>query len=684
MKHYFYIEKQQLLNMQKRGQVTAFILIGLLILLLVFGVVAVRQGYLNKALEKLGFARTAPMQVEPLQNFMESCVKQISLEGINLIGMQGGYTNLPEDKIPNSQFTPVEEVLNIIPGSELKTALWFRERGNGIQVLDIPSKARMENELADYVSLNFELCINNLTSFEEQGYILSGSGIPETEAIISDTKVRVTVDFPINVAKDEKEFSLEKHTAEIDSKLGELYKVAAEIMNAEYEQTFLENKTINLLVAYDSEIPFSGLDLSCTEKTWSKPETILKLKNVIFENIAAASIKKTSTNLKIDSLEYLQFDPLKNSHSDLDVNLMYIPEWPTLIEISPSEGNILRGNTLAKKAGGGAASLIASFVCISDHRFIYDIKYPVLITLRDPSGLIFQFATEVIIDNNQPRLNTLELPQTPDIENQICQYPQKEVTVVTATYNPEGELMPLTNVDLSFKCSPASCPLGVSSENINEPILKAKVPLCFNGLVEGNKEGYASGKSLYSSNEESGSEVLVALEPMYNKNVVVKVIDKSTGEIRGPYESEQISFQFAHKQLTYTINYNYPGQTEIPLVVGDYNINSYLTRKSTWPVTTKKQAIENCVDTRDPGLIGFFKTTQHCETIEIPSMEFENALTGGAVFENSFTRQELSSTNPLTLYVLSDQIPSDIDSMQNIQLALETNKDHPLFKYPEA
>ena len=126
--------------MQKKGQVTAFILIGLFILLVVFGVIAVKQGYLDKALQKLGLVRVVPTQIEPVQSFLESCVKQVALEGIDRIGLQGGYINLPQDPIPNSQFTPVPEVLEIIPGSELKTALWFRERGNGIQTLKIPSK----------------------------------------------------------------------------------------------------------------------------------------------------------------------------------------------------------------------------------------------------------------------------------------------------------------------------------------------------------------------------------------------------------------------------------------------------------------------------------------------------------------------------------------------------------------
>ena len=667
--------------MQKKGQVTAFIVIGLVILILAVGVIAVKQGYLNKALEKLGLIRTTPEQVDPVQDFLESCVKRITTEAVDLVGLQGGYVNLPEDPIPNSQFTPINENLEIIPDSNLKTALWFRERGNGIQVLEIPSKQKIETELEDYVNVNFPVCLNNLSYFTQEGYLLQGSGTPKTEATITDNKVRVSVDFPLTVSRQNAEFGLEKHSIEIESNLGELHSLATQIMQAQYEQTFLENKTLNMLVAYDSEVPYSGIDIGCGEKIWSKPETILKLKNILHENIAVTTIKNTNIDLK-QELEYLQFDALKGTHNDVNVNLMYIPNWPTLVEINPSEGNILRGNSITRSSGV-ASSLISSFVCLGDHRFIYDIKYPVLITLKDKDGFIFQFATEVIIDNNQPRINTLEVPQIPDIENPICQYPQKDLLIATATYNNEGELIPLTDVNLNFKCSPASCPLGQSSQNYNEPTLKAKVPLCVNGIVEGRKPGYFTGKSLFSSNQETNDEVLVALEPIYTKKVNVKVIDKNTGEVRDPYESEQISFQFNHDQNLYLINYIYPDQNEIQLIIGDYNIDSYLIREPTWPVTTQKQEIENCVDTRDPGFLGLFKSTQHCEKAEIPSMELSHVLTGGAKFTHSFTREELASEKELTLYILSDDLPGDLESMQKIQIAVEVNKDHPLFREPE-
>ena len=666
--------------MEKKGQVTAFIIIGLVLLILIGSIVAIKQGYLDATLEKLGFVKTAPIQIESIQNFMSSCVSEIGKDGIENIALHGGYNRLETDGIPTTPFTPLQSNLEIIPGSDLKTAVWFRESGNGIQEFNIPSKQNIENELNFYVNERFIFCLQNLTSFSEQGFIMEASGTPETETTISNNRVNVDISYPIKITKDNTEFNLEKHSASIDSNLEELYETAIELINKENTDTFLENKTLAALIAYDPEVPFSGMDTSCTEKTWYKPIVVEKLKNIIFENTAAIRVKGTNAKTKKD-LEYLQFDALKDN-KNLDISFMYIPNWPTVIEITPSEGNILRSNSIGKRTGSGAQALVSSFICLSDNRFVYDIKYPVLVTIRDNSGLIFQFATEVIIDNNAPRINRQTILDIPEVNEEICKYPRKNAEITTSTVDEHGDLMPLDNVALSFKCLPANCDLGSSKLEGREPILKTMVPLCFNGIIEGRKEGYLSGKTIFSSNDADEEKILVTLEPKYKKKVNIFVIDKESGEMRKPYDTEQISFQFGSKEQNFIANYNYPGEDEIELAAGDYNVNSYLIRNSTWGITTKKETIETCIDTKSAGLLAFFKNERHCEKTEIESMELEYALTGGGNFEVSFGREELSSNEPLNLYILSDTIPSDLDGMQRIQISLETNKDNPLFKYP--
>jgi len=668
--------------MEKRGQATAFIIIGIVILVVIGGIVAVRQGYFGNLLEKIGLTKGAPTELKPVQQFMSSCVSDIASHGINLVALQGGYINFPSDNIPTTPFTPLSESLEVIPGSDIRSSVWFREQGNGIQQLNIPSKTIIENEIADFVNENIGFCVNNLTAFESEGYEISNARNPRTVVSMNDNSVSVNVEMPLSIMRNGIEFSLDNFNADIDSSLGKTFNIAKNIFEEENNQLFFENRTIAMLVAYDEEVPYSGVDFSCTERVWSKSDSILKLKNIMFENIAASGLKG-NRNAPTD-LEYLQMDGV-SVPSNFDVNFLYIPEWPTVIEINPSEGDILRGNAVTKKAGSVASTMLASFVCISDHRFIYDIKYPVLVTVRGDDGLLFQYAFEVIIDNNQPRINNLEQIDYEDVESPICNYPQKDVTVVTGSVDSFGDVVPLDDVSLTFNCYPANCPIGISKRNANgEPVLNAKVPLCFNGIIEGNKEGYFNGKSLFSSNTES-SPVLVTLEPLYKKEINVFVIDKEgNSNPREPYSTEKITLQLVNEDLGYSTYLNYPSENnQLELLAGDYQITAYIVRNSTWEITTEKQILENCIDTRAKGLMGFFKSEEHCETTEIESMDFNQVLTGGAAFKFNFDRKNLAEDNELNIYVLSDPIPGSLDEMQKIQISIFTNKDNPRFKYPD-
>ena len=97
-----------------------------------------------------------------------------------------------------------------------------------------------------------------------------------------------------------------------------------------------------------------------------------------------------------------------------------------------------------------------------------------------------------------------------------------------------------------------------------------------------------------------------------------------------------------------------------------------------------KQTIESCIDTRDYGLLGFFKTKQVCSSAETEPMEFDTILTGGATgVEHTFIKEELANDNQLNLYILASPIPGSLEELERTQIEVETNKDHPLFKYPE-
>ena len=210
--------------MRKRGQAAVFIIIGLIVLIVAISLIIIKRDVLTDLFERISTERTTiPQQVRPLQDSLDSCVTQITKDAVITIGLQGGYINLKEDSIPNTEFTPLGNNLEIIPGSDFKTAVWFRERGNGIQELNVPTKTDIENEIENYLLENFGSCVFNLTNYEEKGYLISASGIPKPSVEFGDGKISAIVNFPINVKISDTNFTLSQHRADIDSGLGKLY-----------------------------------------------------------------------------------------------------------------------------------------------------------------------------------------------------------------------------------------------------------------------------------------------------------------------------------------------------------------------------------------------------------------------------------------------------------------------------
>ena len=666
--------------MKKKGQVTAFIVVGIIVLVVLIGFFSVRwaveKGYFDNFIKG---AKEKPLQVAPVSNFLNSCVKSLTEEATVIVGLQGGYIELPSDSIPTSDYVPVPTNLDILPNSDLKTNVWFRERGNGIQIARPPTKEKVEQEIQDYVNSNFVDCVSNLTVFTNQGYGIAIKDVPKTTTRLFKNKINSVVEFPLQVGISDETFELKNFNSEVDSELGGLYEQALKIFEKQNNDLFLEKKTLNMLVAYDSIVPFSGTDFTCTENFWSKRQVVNDFKNILYENTAAITIKGSDA-ITNDATNYVQFD-VGSVDPKTTVSFLYLPDWPTLVEIEPSEGDLLKGDLMTKQTNNIVSKAISSFFCINNHHFVYDIKYPVLITLRSEDGEIFQFVTEVIIDNNQLRENKYETFDTPDTTSQICQYAQNPLSVNAFTYTPNGEIIPLDEVSVSLKCFPASCPVGFTS---SEGTLDTFVPGCVNGIIDATKQRYILlVKPIVTTTDET-EKISLILEPKFKKEVKVKIIDKSTGEIREPFESEEISISFRSKSATDSQSLIVPGEINtVDLFEDSYTISAFVLRESTWKITFPPQNFEKCIDVSS-GVLGIFGVTnKKCFDVDSEKQEFDQVPTGGAEFEFDFRRIELAEDTVLEIYVPVDSIPSNAGGLLRIQNAIETNAESENFKYPQ-
>ncbi len=635
-------------------------------------VYVVKTDYFKSEFEKEQNKVKVPSQLAPVKNFLDSCVAQLVEDGADILGARAGYyKRLPVDVIPRSIVNPFSNSLQLFGNVEIP--YWYYESANNIQVNQMPTVEEMEAEILTYVSENFnEYCISQLSSFVEQGYDIELDTFGNNGSItIQDTHIETIFHFPISIELNEVSVELEKHFADVDVNLGRLYDVAKIIMQEENKEFFLEEKTLDVMSVY-GEIPYSEIEFSCEKKVWSKQEVVDDFKKIISTNLGALRIDGSDFGRDRDIYNYFVLD-VGNVRGLNTATFSYMEDWPFEVNVYPEENGILVGDAITQHAGGIAGDFLSDIVCINNYHFVYDVKYPVLVTLVDDEGYVFQFSTMVSIDNNQLRENTLgnfEYESEGDLGNSFCGNAIIDTTVAVIDASSMGYV---SDADVFFKCFTTECNMGNTE---SDGLLDTNFPQCINGLVRANKQGYFSTEETISTNVASQTTVL--LEPIYELNYEIKVIEN--GNVRNPDEDEAVVFILTENNTGFITNGDGSEDT-IELISGDYSVKSYITKNSEFDIEIDGGEVMKCVNVPRSGILGIFFKEEKCFNFNLEDAEMDEVVVGGAEFEFSVSRN-IAQSEEITFYTVFNKIPEDYDDVYDIQTSIILNAFSEGFKYP--
>lgn len=659
----------------KRGQITIFIILGIIILILISIIVIFRNSIFQNDFDiEARKSSQVPEQIKPIKSFIDSCVELTSREALDIIGLQGGYINIPIDRVPRGPFNEFSNSLEVVPNNLV--AYWFYESSNNIQKTQVPSIEDMEVEINNYINLNLGSCLEELSSSEEYTkYYINFQGSPEAKTSIDTNSVEVTVYYPVNIYLNEIGKLIENHYAKLDVPIGELYGISKEVLNKEYDENFFSKKTIDILSVYE-EIPYSGVSLDCNAPTWTKSKVVNNLKNLVSMNIGATKLKGSQYSLSDESHKYFELETNTNNNQ-INSFFLYSQNWPLSIDIYPSENEILTSDQLTRITGNKATEVLSKILCLNTYNFIYDIKYPILVSL-EKDNYVFQYALQVIIDNNQPKINELGDLDLEEVPFDICSRKVTPITVNVLGKN-RNQLKPL-EADVSYQCFATSCYIGKTQlDEFNDYSLKALFPECLNGQVIAQSDGYFTTKEIIDSNEETS--VSIVMKPFYAFDYDIKVIEKSSGYIRDLAEDEQVTFEFQNLDEDYTL-YLTKDSSELQLIEGNYQLKSYLTKKSSSKFKIGSQEISKCIKIPRPGILGLFLKTERCATTLIDETELDEAIVGGVTSE--FTIDSMKSNkNKVTLYVIFDKVPTTFNDLSEIEKNISSNSEIPQYNKPE-
>ncbi|MEK6904032.1 MAG: hypothetical protein AABW87_00380 [Nanoarchaeota archaeon] len=640
---------------KKRGQVTTFVILGIIIVAAVLIVLyASRIGVEEEAGEEVSL----PLQVREVHSYIASCVEKTANDALQIAGMQGGFIEI-EDESPRNLVNEFSSSLEVIDGGST-AAYWFYEKSNGIKVSNVPSLEKIEREIEGYINDNLEKCAD-LETFEQQGYLFNKADVI-SQVDIGAEKVIVSVNYPINVDLKGSQFRLEKFRVAVNSDFGRFYKIARAIYDIEDQELFLENKTLDFMVVYD-EIPYSGVDFSCSPRSWVKENVKRDMKRILARNIPFIKIK--GGNYGFSEKDYFVVKSL-SVNKDTDVNFQYNQEWPFQMEVIGHENDaILRGQPYSTE--NELSRFLMPIFCMNQYNFVYDIKYPVLITLSDGDDL-FQFAYQVIIKNNQPR-EAKVLPLDIDfVENSpICEAKQDNVVIYTLQKDENENYIPLGNVDVSLACVNAICKIGKSDDR---GILQTQIPSCVNGRLMGSKEGYNKGEETITM--AGDGSLSVSLDKVFEKDFGVFVMDDNP---RGLSISEQAYITLENLDNGYTASIVYPGVEKINLIAGRYHIISYLLLKSQTGIEIEDKKIKVCSNIPRSGALGVLGLTEKkCTEQKIEGTILDQVIVGGNDFEFDVTVQDLVNNKKVLFYIDYAGIPLSYNQISKINEKIKKAK----------
>jgi len=195
--------------MDKRGQVTLFIILGLIIFAAVGFMMLFKgeviQSYLDSQLSKSGVSP----EIEPINEFVLDCIETTTYDGLFVIGQQGGYVNVPE------------------VSTDFGIPYYFYMNNSYFPKLNI-----IEKQLSFYVYEELKNCINSFSNFT--GFKIEEDDI-KVKTEVKENKTIVKVNYPLKIIKGGVEFEMKNFEVEVPIRLGAIYRIASKLVENQLE-----------------------------------------------------------------------------------------------------------------------------------------------------------------------------------------------------------------------------------------------------------------------------------------------------------------------------------------------------------------------------------------------------------------------------------------------------------------
>lgn len=547
---------------KKRGQVTIFMIIGIILLFstaLIFYIRAkVTEAEIAPVIEPV------PEDIQPIRSYVEDCIYSTAVKGLEILGEQGGYINLSESGIKNfNELEPTSgQGVVFLEDSDFKIPYWyyvdgsvknppytFRFKMPELESLERKGEERditdmsIEAQVDRYVNKGIKSCISDFEPFKKQGFRITEEKLATTTRI-AEADISIAVNYPLTIEKAGAITEISNFFVKAQLNLREIYNLAQEITFAEMRLSYLENQALNLIAYYsgldkDRLPPIAEVDVKTGAPIkWTQQNVDEKLKSILMSYVPMLQIIGTKNYEKIDTGEDLGnsiFEEMSvqilTEYPTLSANFYYLG-WPLYLDVAG------KGGMIAPQEYFILPDIMP--ISIKKYFFPYDISFPTVVEITDPKalnekGYSFMFALEANIVNNQPLdENTTTIVSPIAQTTMLCDYDKRNSANITIDIKDGKTNSPLEDVTVMFILGTESCVVGTTDANGR---LKSQFPVGIGNLMI-SKPDYRSYTQLFGATLDNPQQLNYVLEPVRRKNVtVMKKRIKRTSVNMGEYTS---------------------------------------------------------------------------------------------------------------------------------------------------
>ncbi len=551
---------------QKRGQVTLFVVVGIVILISAFLVYyfTSRQAVIQGPETLL---KETPSQVRDVRLYIDECINIVGKQAVVNLGAHGGWIYDESDpelmqKPFDVEFNPTEGQGVEFSSGGLKVPYWYYMKSNNkcrncqFSLDNVPSRSTMTAGINLYVQKKIDACLKDFKPLLQQGYTIRKSGDVQVDTKIAPDAVIVDIKYPLEIKRDDKTYTMEDFTTTLPVKLGRVYDLATLVVNNEQKSGFIEYATMSMVSAYatvDSSYfpPIAAATIGPSKMFWSKTGVMQKLQDALVQhtflftiprthNFAPAVYDESEKGFKVKqgaTFSYvMNLIPENENYNDVDANFYYLG-WPIYFDISPSDGELIGPNDID--------SNMLNFLQVfsRQYNFAYDISYPVVVELRDvdafnKQGFSFMFAMESNVRNNDALKpgELVELSKFGTSKRTLMNDPIEKISGNIKVVVRDDDLAKIKDAIVRYSCGQDSLYVGKTNEKGE---LVSRLPICLGGAIGASKQGYVSGIKGLDTSVGTDAFTEIIIDKIYKKNATIEVREKQelTGVTNAAYGS---------------------------------------------------------------------------------------------------------------------------------------------------